>query len=297
MKTLDLKFGNPGFLQELNHNLFKLEYSSDDMAYLEYNVKPELENAIKRIHNIANNVGDGKYYLVVGNGASQILNALGQIRNVKYTKPAWSRFAALMPPNGKPEITLSTYPNNPDGSLDQSLEVDVVDACYNWQTYYGKSEQVAQLTNDVLIFSMSKLTGHASLRLGWALVRDAGLAKELADQIEIMSCGVSAVTQQAATKILSSIDESFFIMAQNKLRARWSELEEFWPSRHYGERRGMFLYIKDFGLFARLGALGISGEAFGDSPDMIRINIGCSKQDFNTLLGRLSEHRAYSVGV
>lgn len=69
----------------------------------------------------------------------------------------------------RPYIELVTSPNNPDGSIRQAVVngtgVLVHDLAYYWPQYTPISYRA---DNDIMLFTVSKCTGHAGTRLGYA---------------------------------------------------------------------------------------------------------------------------------
>ena len=64
-------------------------------------------------------------------------------------------------------MEIVTYPNNPTGDFHKPTYADafhVYDSVYLWPSLVNYSEP---LDVDVVLFSMSKATGHAGTRFGW----------------------------------------------------------------------------------------------------------------------------------
>eukprot|EP00122_Pirum_gemmata_P001943 Pgem_evm1s1754 len=70
-------------------------------------------------------------------------------------------------------IYLILLKDNPDGALRQSSSKYpgnvVYDLAYYWPNFLTIPEK---LKHDIMVFTTSKLTGHAGSRFGWALVKD-----------------------------------------------------------------------------------------------------------------------------
>lgn len=70
----------------------------------------------------------------------------------------------------EPYIELVTSPNNPDGSIRQAVVngdkgILVHDLAYYWPQYTPITHQADQ---DIMLFTISKSTGHAGTRIGLA---------------------------------------------------------------------------------------------------------------------------------
>lgn len=69
----------------------------------------------------------------------------------------------------KPYIEIVTSPNNPDGSLRKAVVNDkragilIHDLAYYWPQYTSISSPA---DHDIMLFTVSKCTGHAGTRLG-----------------------------------------------------------------------------------------------------------------------------------
>lgn len=69
----------------------------------------------------------------------------------------------------EPYIELVTYPNNPDGSIREAVVngnggILVHDLAYYWPQYTPISSPA---DHDIMLFTLSKCTGHAGMRLGY----------------------------------------------------------------------------------------------------------------------------------
>lgn len=302
MKPLDLRFGNPDFLQELERFSYGGFISGGNANYSLTKVSDELKEAIYALHESIGNVKNPRdYQIVIGNGASQLLTALSKTVKIGVYAPYWSRFNNLIddmqlftkewPHNSETHKLLVTYPNNPNGALSSKvIDAPAVDASYHWPMYYREGETLRTLDNDIILFSFSKLSGLSSARLGWALVKSPGIAIAMADQIEIATCGVNVLTQQVATEYIDeAILNRFEVMglARPVLNTRLRILSTIYPEALTS--RGMFLYANDpSDKLDKLNVLYYRGKIFGDSNDMVRLNIGCSTEDFNELVARLT---------
>jgi L-tryptophan--pyruvate aminotransferase len=259
----------------------------------------------------------GHYQVVIGNGATQVIQAAIWALNsqrVFARRPYFQRFPVMSrmaeaewvrdddfaKNKFYPQTTeIVTSPNNPDGEiyLEPALEDNrrvIFDACYNWPQYM-RNNQPIPMNKDLMVYSLAKATGHAGTRIGWALVADPHIAASMRDFIEYQSCGVSIEAQQKAYAVIHDHllgFDSVMNYGWVKLTGRWDRVV------HAGltaERpNGMFLWIqepsKDY--FKKHEILGIDGERFG-REGWIRLNMGCSDEDFEEFMDRVGLYDKY----
>lgn len=84
-------------------------------------------------------------------------------------------------------IEFVTSPNNPDCQLNKAvLEGPSVKTIHDRAYYWPHFTAIpAPADDDLMIFTISKLTGHAGSRFGWALVKDDSLPKNVAIYTDI----------------------------------------------------------------------------------------------------------------
>lgn len=82
----------------------------------------------------------------------------------------WAGDAASFDPKGEPYIELVTSPNNPDGKIQHAVVRSppgmghvVHDLAYYWPHY---TPITAPANHDIMLFTLSKSTGHAGTRIG-----------------------------------------------------------------------------------------------------------------------------------
>ena len=109
-------------------------------------------------------------------------------------------------------IEIVTSPNNPDGRravpvFQENPGMLIHDHVYHWPTILNPEQDTIELDNEeIMLFSLSKLTGHAASRIGWALVKDAQVAKDMASFVWLQSTHASVEAQYSAIKIIRSIE-------------------------------------------------------------------------------------------
>ncbi|KAF3327275.1 tryptophan aminotransferase-related protein 2-like isoform X2 [Carex littledalei] len=114
-------------------------------------------------------------------------------------------------------IEIVCSPNNPDGAtrravLDSEASKRVHDLAYYWPQY---TPMHGQTNNDIMLFTVSKATGHAGKQIRWVLVKDADIARKTIKFIEMNSIGVSADSQVCAARILPVVFDSYELSASN----------------------------------------------------------------------------------
>ncbi|XP_024530924.1 tryptophan aminotransferase-related protein 1 [Selaginella moellendorffii] len=199
-------------------------------------VEQELENEIRQLHSLVGNaVTDGRF-IVVGTGSTQLFQAAlyavsprdgAQPASVVSAVPYYSSYPVLTDylksgihkwagdaanfhladsSSSSSYIELVTSPNNPDGSMKHAVVQGsgpvIYDLAYYWPHY---TPITAAAEHDMMLFTVSKCTGHAGSRIGWAIVKDAQVAQNMAKFIELNTIGVSHDSQLRAAQILKSI--------------------------------------------------------------------------------------------
>uniref|UniRef100_J3M4C3 Alliinase C-terminal domain-containing protein n=1 Tax=Oryza brachyantha TaxID=4533 RepID=J3M4C3_ORYBR len=204
-----------------------------DVGSLCWFLEPGFERQVRRLHRLVGNaVADG-YHVLVGNGSTQLFQAAlyalsppGAAAPTSVVSPApyyssypavtdylksalyrWAGDANMFDADGENYIELVCSPNNPDGGIREPVlksgaGVAVHDLAYYWPQYTPITEAAA---HDIMLFTVSKCTGHAGTRLGWALVKDRAVAQRMSKFIELNTIGVSKDSQLRAAKILKTI--------------------------------------------------------------------------------------------
>lgn len=225
----------------------------------------ELERAIKQLHRaVGNAVADDKH-MVFATGSVQLINALiyalspdsnaGATASVVATTPyypsyrtqtvlfdgreyrwdgntaIWANATSGNSSAGKDNIIeFVTSPNNPDALLRKPVvrgASAVVDHAYYWPHF---THIPAPADEDVMLFTISKVSGHASSRFGWALIRDEKVAKRADTYIQQSTLGGSRDTQLRMLKIIKLMlanlhgEEDIFRFGHDVMRAKWQKL-------------------------------------------------------------------------
>ncbi|MCD7462435.1 hypothetical protein HAX54_048539 [Datura stramonium] len=311
-------------------------------------LEPKLEEEIKRLHNVIGNVVMDDHYIVVGNGSSQLIQAAlfalsppnepepisvvsaapfysGYAEVADFVRSGlykWAGDAHIFAKNG-PYIELITSPNNPNGVIREPVVVNgsqgilIYDLAYYWPQYTAITSPA---NYDVMLFTVSKCTGHAGSRIGWALIRDKEVAKKMTKFIELNTIGVSKEAQLRAAKILEVICDScldstldnFFEHNQSVMSERWQRLrqvvkdsDQFFTLQKYSsqyclfkgnfyESHPAFVWLMCKGneddlekLLKGHNILTRSGKRFGSDSKCVRISMLSREEDFNIFLQRL----------
>lgn len=298
MKKLDLAYGNPTFLEPYWKGV-DLSISTKLSSNYIFGTIPELHECIKSIHIQEKNANITDKHIVIGAGATQLLAAILRIydKPVIANSPYFMRFPEIAYavkvrwkdcPGG---VEIITSPNNPDGKIpfQETKQIPIYDLSYNWKQYTLPIEY----NQDVMVFSLSKATGHASTRIGWALFKDAQVAEKVKNYIEYSTCGVSIEAQFKAISILEhqlSTKDICFDYGRNVLTRRHRELNKMKLPFTKISNNGMFLWLQmndPVEYFESLKIDVVNGTSFGMPPFYSRVNIGCSEKDFKELKKRL----------
>ncbi|XP_076939496.1 tryptophan aminotransferase-related protein 2-like [Bidens hawaiensis] len=217
-------------------------------------LEPGLVTAITRLHKVVGNAVMEGRHIVVGTGSSQLYqaalyalsppNGSGPM-NVVSAAPFYSSYPLMTDylksglhkwagdayafNKEEPYIELVTSPNNPDGFTRQEVVkgdkgILIHDLAYYWPQY---TPILLPADYDIMLFTVSKSTGHAGSRIGWAIVKDREIAKKMTTFIEINTIGVSKDSQIRAAKVLQAVSETNFFDYSHKLMAdRWKRIRE-----------------------------------------------------------------------
>ncbi|XP_058188827.1 tryptophan aminotransferase-related protein 3-like isoform X2 [Rhododendron vialii] len=224
-------------------------------------ISHELEKHIRRVHSIAKNAATSGKYIVFGAGSTQLLNAAvyalspqnssspakvvasipyypiyetqtGFVNSVNFEfegdASLWKNSTSDSSIN---VIEFVTAPNNPDGKLNkptlQGPSVKTIhDLAYFWPHFTAIP---APADEDLMIFTISKLTGHAGSRFGWAVVKDEAVYQRIVWYMILSEMGVSRDAQLRALKLLKVVLEEgegneIFEFAYQTMRKRWERL-------------------------------------------------------------------------
>ncbi|KAL8217534.1 hypothetical protein R6Q57_020907 [Mikania cordata] len=327
---------------------YHISYFSD-IKNICWFLEPGLMSAITRLHKVVGNAVTEDRHFVVGTGSSQLYqaalyalsphNASGPM-NVVSAAPFYSSYPLMTDylksglhkwagdanefNKQEPYIELVTSPNNPDGFTRQNVVkgdkgILIHDLAYYWPQY---TPILVPADYDIMLFTVSKSTGHAGSRIGWALVKDGEIARKMTTFIEINTIGVSKDSQIRAAKILQAISDScdhanqtnadtFFDYSYKLMAQRWKQIREavnktklfslpnFPPEtcsfsgRNFGQLPA-FAWLKCEGevddcekFLRRNKILTRGGKHFGASMKYVRISMLSREHEFKLLTQRL----------
>ncbi|KAM3319147.1 tryptophan aminotransferase-related protein 2 [Capsicum chacoense] len=315
-------------------------------------LEPGFAKAVTRLHNLVGNAETANRHIVVGTGSTQLFQAVLYALcpsdapdpiSIVSAAPFYSSYPLITEclksglykwkgytndfDKDEPYIELVTYPNNPDGSIRDAVfngsgGILIHDVAYYWPQYTPISSRA---DHDIMLFTLSKSTGHAGTRLGWALVKDEAIAKKMVKFIEISSIGVSKDSQNRAAKTLDVISDTyedaetsneskrFFDFGYEEMAKRWRQLREAvnkgkrfslpnlpvgkcnFSNRTFGTQPA-FAWVKcehasvsDCESFLKQHKiLTRGGEHFGSSKKYVRISLIGYEEDYNEFIQRLS---------
>ncbi|KAL8161628.1 hypothetical protein V2J09_013117 [Rumex salicifolius] len=315
-------------------------------------MEPAFGDAVRRLHaRVGNAVTEGRH-LVVGTGSTQLYQAalyalsstIADHRSLPLSVVAaapyysnyplvtdilqsglykWAGDANAFRNSNKEEeeeayIEVVCSPNNPDGAIPKPTDLKIKknaklihDLAYYWPHY---TPITSPAHHDIMLFTVSKCTGHAGSRLGWAIVKDEVVAKNMIKFIEVSTIGTSKEAQLRAAKILNSIcdeREGFFEYGHRAMAGRWQKLREAMTRNpsftlpifplNYCHFMGKFttpnpgfawMECKEgedgCALMKEQKIVGRSGTRFGVDNKYVRISMLDTEESFNIFLQRMA---------
>lgn len=290
-------------------------------------------NSIVSFHKkVGNYQTDGKT-MILGNGSTQVIRALLYAASFKAGKPlnvyarppyypAFNNWASENPsvvlgmtnrtdlsPDSVVEIV--TWPGNPNGYLDPpAYNNTAVLTIYDFVYYWPHSFNNIQLMDvDCAVFSMSKMSGHASSRVGWAFLKDAFVAYSTIGFFFSETFGLSVDSLVRSLRVIDGIaaqnendNLSFFGNAKNVYAQRWTELGQIFENAKNFEIKSnpntWFLWIRCVNITAGMTCgeyfeKGLIQGEFGNGEagvDMhVRINLNVRSSTWIFLKERLAK--------
>ncbi|KAA8546607.1 hypothetical protein F0562_002654 [Nyssa sinensis] len=266
--VIDADSGNPIFLEPfwMKHaassaivvaGWHRMGYEYDDGSL----ISKELHRQICKLHAVTGNaITDGRY-IIFGAGSTQLLNAAVHALSLNGSSspakvvastpyyPVYRSQTDLFESekykfNGDTSswknnsdssmnfIEFVTSPNNPDGQLKKAVlqgqsVKKIHDLAYYWPHYTPIPVPVDE---DLMIFTLSKLTGHAGSRFGWALIKDKVVYERMITYTDLNTYGVARETQLRALKLLKVVLEGrgrkMFEFGYKTMKYRWEKLSK-----------------------------------------------------------------------
>nr|BBM60841.1 tryptophan aminotransferase related protein [Juncus prismatocarpus subsp. leschenaultii]BBM60842.1 tryptophan aminotransferase related protein [Juncus wallichianus] len=314
-------------------------------------LEPEFANQVRRLHRTVGNALTDDRHIIVGVGSTQLIHAtLYALTSVEERQPvdviSAAPFYSMYPgitnflksglfkwagdakayTGDSNFIEIICSPNNPDGELRNPILVSqnpgnqIHDMAYYWPQY---TPMRGPVDHDITLFTVSKATGHAGTRIGWALVKDADVARRMVKFIEMNSIGVSKDSQVRAAKILELVSDGYefpdlgkprlFDFGRRLMADRWQRLRQAvevsgkfslpdFPSefceftKELAETYPAFAWLRCEGdagedcegFFGRLKILTRSGTHFGAGPEYVRISMLDRDANFDEFIRRIS---------
>ncbi|XP_023645929.1 tryptophan aminotransferase-related protein 3 isoform X2 [Capsella rubella] len=311
-------------------------------------VSVELEMIIRELHSIMGNAVTDNRFIVFGTGATQLIAA--SVHALSQTNSSYpSRLVTSVPyynmykqqaeffnsadlmfegdasawkqcDNITQVIEIVTSPNNPDGKLKCAVldgpNVKTIHDCAYYWPYF--SPIIQPVDEDLSLFSLSKTTGHAGSRFGWALVKDEAVYKKMNTYISLSTMGVSRDTQLHALQLLKVVigdrGDEIFHFGYRTMKKRWEKLNKIMSmSTRFSletikpEYCNYFKKVRDFTpsyawvkcerledtncyeIFKAAKITGRGGEAFGSGRRFVRLSLIRSQDDFDQLIAMLKK--------
>ncbi|XP_072998595.1 uncharacterized protein [Typha latifolia] len=315
-------------------------------------LEADFAREVRRIHRLVGNAAAEDHHIVVGTGSTQLFQAAlyalsppdsREPTTVVSAAPYYSSYPLVTDYlrsglfrwggdahgfEGEAYIELVCSPNNPDGLIREAVLKSeagktIHDLAYYWPQY---TPIIGQADHEIMLFTVSKSTGHAGTRLGWALVKDRDVARKMIKFIELNTIGVSKDSQLRAAKILKVVSDGYeltnlpqgmdrlFDFGRRLMAARWGRLNEavnasgIFSLPHFPpemtcnfskEKAGIYPAfawmkceeeeIKDCESFLRsLKILTRSGKHFGAGTNYVRVSMLDRDETFDLFIKRIS---------
>jgi aspartate/methionine/tyrosine aminotransferase len=208
-------------------------------------------------------------------------------------------------------------PNNPTGLFNYpttNASYYIYDRAYYWPHFLGKDqyneiELTQEQKNKVIVetFTMSKMVGLASLRIGWALVSNKTIADQMKNYIFSDSLGISSASVSDAISIFQYLNNKhnyrsfFYKWAIPKFTARWEELSNSIELNNYlylSNSKGAYGVITHnnnttnlYNYFLQNCSLKTQdGLLFGLNQNQVRINMMLGEKCWNNLLSCIKKN-------
>ncbi|CAN4078840.1 unnamed protein product [Withania somnifera] len=353
--AVDADSGNPMFLEPfwkqnagsssvMVAGWHRMGYEFEDGSL----ISKKLENVICKLHDTVGNANTSNKYILSGAGSTQLLNAaVYALSHTTYSSTTKVVASAPYYPVYKSQtelldskkykfsgdtsswknktksttfIEFVTCPNNPDGHLNKAVlqgkfARHIYDLAYYWPHY---TPITGPMDEDLMLFTLSKLTGHAGSRFGWAIVKDKAVYERMVEYIDLNTHGIPRETQLRALKLLNVVLQGdrreMFRFGYTIMKSRWEKLEEILstskrfsmeqlPSQHCTFSKQArppspaFAWLKCeaeddkdcYNVLREADIVGRRGAAFGVENRYVRLSVVNSKDDFDLLQQRLHD--------
>ena len=320
---------------------------SDHLAYT-LGTSHVLEKLIRELHEKVGNLNVSGKHIVIGSGSTSLIHPAILALLKAHGRKSGSLFARrpfyagyqffaeecteidffhyetreLAPDlKGAGTIEMITSPNNPDGHarMIESQGAKIVDHAYFWPTFTSIDRQPSYGKDTIALFTLSKLTGHASTRIGWAVTDDIEKAKEMRKWIFAKHLDVPREPQLKAISVLDHLvhnHHQFFQTFRTLMSSRWQLLHavfmrthervienakqaQMWDAYaepHWHHPSPAYAWVRTSSgedAHAKLMKLGIrssSGIHYGMNASYARLQLMMRDEDFFVLLSKLRHH-------
>ncbi|MED6189761.1 hypothetical protein PIB30_099125 [Stylosanthes scabra] len=326
----------------------RMGYTYNDGSY----ISELLVNHIKKLHQIVGNaVTDGRY-IIFGGGSTQLLNAAVYAlssNNNSLVNPAKVVATAPYYPlyrtqtelfnsrdyqfegdtslwknkkdiNDTTFIEIVTSPTNPEGKLSKAVlegpNIKTInDRAYYWPNF---TPLPSPADDDLMLFTLSKFTGHAGTRFGWAIIKDKGVYEKMLTYMDLTTVGISREAQLRVLKILNVILEredgkQIFQFGYSTMRHRWMRLQQIISkSKRFSLQKlsphycSFFKRVRDpspayawlkcereedkncYKILEAAGINGYEGSMYSADDRYVRLSLIRSQDDFDILINKLT---------
>ncbi|XP_021902680.1 tryptophan aminotransferase-related protein 3-like [Carica papaya] len=325
----------------------RMSYTYNDESFM----SKELEKLIRKLHAYVGNAITENRYILFGAGSSQLLAAAvhalsptnssappaavlasvpyyelyrTQAELFKSTVFKFEGDARLWTNDSYADrqvIEFVTSPNNPDGLPNKAIvngpnAKSIHDYAYYWPHF---TPIPAPADEHLMIFTISKLTGHGGTRFGWAVIKEKSVYERMTTFIELNSMGLSTDTQLRVLKLLKIIvgarkERDIFDFGYNTMKSRWEKLKATFSTssrftlqtippqyctflRRVRESSPAYAWVRckreeDKDCSAVLDAaniIGRRGSMFGAENRYVRLSLIRNQDDFDLLIHRLNK--------
>lgn len=242
------------------------------------------------------------------------LQANGTVYKDKIGNYRVARWNKEADPNSGMVIEVNTCPNNPDSTCRPPKVKDdkrvIHDFTYLWPHF--TLDYAKHATHELMVFSGSKLSGHAGSRFGWALVKDEKIAEAMRIWILPKTLGVSIDMEMRVMGILKAIVAEgpdvpaggYFDVNKKKMVSRWTKLVSIFSSESAQKKGykltnsplfGPFCFLKcpdGFScpkLLMTVNVYATSGLLRGSTDNYVRIGLMDRTVENKILMERLSK--------
>ncbi|KAF5185771.1 Tryptophan aminotransferase-related protein, partial [Thalictrum thalictroides] len=310
-------------------------------------IAAELEKCIRELHAVVGNAKTDGRYLIFGVGSTQLLNgAIYALSPEDSSSPAsvvaafpfypvyksateffdsvefkWLGDASLLKnrsDSSGTSIEFVTSPNNPDGKFRKPVLTGpsaktIYDHAYYWPHF---SAITSAADEDLMIFTLSKLTGHAGSRFGWAFIKDEKVYTRMQRYMSLSTMDRSHDTQLRTLKLLKVVlkerGRKLFEFGYKTMRERWERLSKsFSSSKRFSLQKLEPQYCTYFknvtgpspayawikcereedqdctAVFRTANIIGRPGIVFFGGSRYVRLSLIKSQDDFELLLQRI----------